>query len=57
VGGTLFKAPSQVSLTFGFGPEEDLSAGTIKYAYITSFKEAVIVLLRPLKRKGYLKNV
>jgi hypothetical protein len=57
VGGTLFKAPSQVSLTFGVGPEEDLSTGTIKYAYITSFKEAVIVLMRPLKRKGYLKNV
>ena len=57
LGGTLFKAPSQASLTFGFGPEEHLSADTIKYAYITSFKEAAAVILRPLKRKVHLKNV
>ena len=57
LGGTLFKAPSKASLTFGFGPEEYLSADTIKYAYITSFKEAAAVILRPLKRKGHLKNV
>ena len=55
--GTLFKAPSQASLTFGFGREEYVSADTIKYAYITSFKEAAAVILRPLKRKVHLTNV
>ena len=57
LGGTLFKAPSQASLTFGFGREEYVSADTIKYAYITSFKEAAAVILRPLKRKVHLTNV
>ena len=57
LGGTLFQAPSQASLTFGFGREEYVSAGTIKYAYITSFKEAAAVILRPLKRKVHLTNV
>ena len=57
LGGTLFKAPGETSLIFGFGPEERSSAGTIKYAYITSFKEAAMVILKPLKRKGHFKNV
>ena len=57
LGGTLFQAPSQASLTFGFGREEYVSADTIKYAYITSFKEAAAVILRPLKRKVHLTNV
>ena len=57
LGGTLFKAPSETTLAFGFGPEESASADTIEYAYITSFKEAAMVILRPLKRKGHLRNV
>ena len=56
-GGTLFTAPSETKLTFGFGPDEHISANTIRYAYITSFKEAARIILRSLKRKGQYKNV
>ena len=57
LGGTLLKAPSETTLTFGFGPEDSASADTIEYAYMTSFKDAAMVILRPLKRKGHLRNV